>query len=61
MPEDKHFEALLDNEKEWRRALWKKVTTIENRVNNLFIKTVVMAATFGSLSALITTYLNGKK
>ncbi len=49
--EDHDIEKLLDNEKEWRRYMIKKVDKMDDSLNNFKIKTI-------SFFTVITVALN---
>ena len=46
--DDEGLNKLIENEKEWRRHLFEKVQRIEDKVNGLQLKQIVIVAVFGS-------------
>ena len=47
------IEKLIDNEKEWRRAMWKKLEKIEDRMGSMRVQNGI----FTTFLALIVGYI----
>lgn len=47
---------LVQNEKEWRKTLWKMVEKTELRVRNLEVKNALFGSFFGAISGALMTY-----
>ena len=52
-----NIEKLLENEKEWRRYMLKKVDRIDSGLNALKVKVGVISATIGMASGLVSSYV----
>lgn len=52
MPNESH-DLLLENEREWRRYMMKKVDGIDNKMNGLMIKVATLSTLVSLLAPLI--------
>lgn len=56
-------EGLLENEREWRREMWKMLTALQNRMHVIDIKvaknSVIAGFVSGGLASLIAWFLRG--
>ena len=56
---DADFEKMIDNEKEWRRVMWKKLDKVETELVSLRIKNAGIASLIGAVSGLLASYFKG--
>jgi len=57
---DEKLEALIANEKEWRRVLFQKVEKIEKEVQGLIVWSLIFRAGGATLIGLLFAYFENK-
>lgn len=63
--DEKELSILVQNEKEWRRMLWKKLEAVEiaqgktdSRITSLEVKNAFFGSIFGFFAGMIASYIN---
>lgn len=52
------IDILVDNEREWRKYILKKIDKIDDDMDKLKVKVAVISAFFGSIGALIVALVS---